>query len=228
MSVLTKIYINTNESKSLAYYIIQEYVTRTNYSGFIMVDYKNRIITDPNKQYIAQDFLGNIVFMSANSFQQNHRILSRQIRKCVNDLVKNYDNKSLLTLLLGGESYIYGLINSITCDFYTNSEDIYRDSIFNSKIYNIRLNSYLVDYNRVTITKNYEWCIINMSKLSIHLLDVLNRASINNIIIINCHSDDFWKKIKLLNNYYIVFRKQFICDKVKYYITVNLLTKKNN
>ena len=51
-----------------------------NYNGFVIIDcfdniYKKHI------NYLPQLFLKNYVFISSNSFQQNHYILSNQIRK---------------------------------------------------------------------------------------------------------------------------------------------------
>lgn len=65
-----------------------------------------------------------------------------------------------------------------------------------------------------------------MAKLHINLLNQINTRYYKYIIIINCHHDDFWKKIKLLTNFKIINRKQFIVS--NYFITVTLLEYKHD
>ena len=69
-------------------------------------------------------------------------------------------------------------------------------------------------------------CLINLSKLSKGLLNILNKNNYEKIIIISCHHDDFWNKINILKNYIIKNRRYFICEKLKYFITVSVFIKK--
>ena len=68
---------------------------------------------------------------------------------------------------------------------------------------------------------------MNLSKLNIHVIEEINKISFNKIIIINCHHDDFWNKTKRLTNYKLTCRKKFICNDLKYFITVNVFYRKN-
>ena len=55
----------------------------------------------------------------------------------------------------------------------------------------------------------------------------INNSSSNRLIIINCHHQDFWKKIKLLTNYKLIIRKKFIDYRSNYFITVNVFIRKS-
>ncbi len=192
---------------------------------FMILDSRFRTRKNKLDKYIPQIFNNYIVFISAQSFQQNNYFLSKQIRKFVSLYLQ--DN----ILCIGGESYLYTLsleeINNIT--FYTNSQSIYDDCIFNNNIYKKNIIpealSNLVDYNNYNFNKNikYDICLINLSKLNKNIINQIQ--NINKIIIISCHHDDFWKKAKF-PNHKLVIRKKFICDKMKYFITVNIFIKK--
>ena len=215
---LTKLYINSIESYNIAHPLIQNKIN-SNFNGFIIMDCFYRLYFNKQK-YIVQDFNKKLVFISSDSFQQSHYILSKQIRK----YIINKLNNNQITCI-GGESYLYGLTTNInTIHFYTNSQSIYDDCNYNNNIYRKQLFNNLVDYNKIESIIESDICIINLSTLNNNLLNKFNKTKL--IIIISCHHDDFWKKIKLLNNYYLESREYFICNKLKYFITVNILKKK--
>ena len=61
-------------------------------------------------------------------------------------------------------------------------------------------------------------------------MKVINNSNFKEIIIINCHHNDFWKKINLLSSYKLISRKKFITTKKYgqelYFITVNIFILK--
>jgi hypothetical protein len=206
-------------------FMILDYKYNKNDNIFMILDYKYNTRKNIFEKYIPQIFNNYIVFISAQSFQQNNYFLSKQIRKFVSLYLQ--DN----ILCIGGESYLYTLaldkINNIT--FYTNSQSIYDDCIFNNNIYKKNITPdgryNLVDYNNYIFNKDikYDICLINLSKLNKNIINQIQ--NINKIIIISCHHDDFWKKAKF-PNHKLVIRKKFICNKMKYFITVNIFIKK--
>jgi hypothetical protein len=223
--MLQKIVIDTTTNYNYVSKEIKEYIKKNiNFRGLIIVDYYGKININDNN-YIPQEFNNNIVFISSKSFQQNHIILSKQIRRYVSNIIKNYKN----LLCIGGESYLYGLTSNIFNLFnITNNKYIYNDIIFNTNYYKSNRNiiSSLVDYNNY-IPQEFNNCIINISTLNYNLITNINNLSnLNTIIIISCHHDDFWKKIKLLTNYKLISRKKFICYNLRYFITVNILIRK--
>ena len=184
-----------------------------NIKGNKILDYRWRTRID--EAYIPQYFNSKIVFQSFNSFQQNNKTLGKKIRlyvkKCIRTNIIN---------AIGGESYLYGMDkNSI---FYTNSISIYNDGIYNKY-----LNTKIINYNIDTIILQPVNTIINLSKLNTNLLIQINNSSSNRLIIISCYHKDFWKKIKILENYKLINRKRFIEYKSKYFITVNILIRKS-
>lgn len=218
MTLLTKININSKESIEYADIEIQNYINKNpKYSGLIIVDQFNRIHINNYDKFIPHNFMNNIIFISPNSFQQNHRILSNDIRRYVSSIIN--DKQNLMTI--GGESYIYGLVNKIPyINHLTNSIYIYNDSLLNSQYYNSNISNNYVNYNKINNIIYNHTILINLSTLNSNLLNVLNSSNAEEIIIINCNMNDFWRKIKLLYNYKITSRKQFVCDKLKYFITV--------
>ena len=170
---------------------------------------------------MATKFNNESVFISKNSFKQNSQI-AKQLRKYVDTHI-NYSNISAI----GGESYLYGLINKkIThINHYSNSESIVRDASLNNKFYKKKLYNSLINYNTFDKIKHADLLIVNLAKLNINLLNQINKRYYKQIIIINCHHDEFWKRLPLLSNYKLASRKQFITD--SYFITVNVLNNKN-
>ena len=161
------------------------------------------------------------VFISENSFKQNSQI-AIQLRKYVDSQI-NYNNISAI----GGESYLYGLTNKQVThiNHYTNSESIATDAYTNNKFYKKKLYNCLINYNTFDKIKHADLLIVNLAKLNINLLKQINKRYYKQIIIINCHHDEFWKRISLLSNYKLSSRKQFITD--SYFITVNVLNNRN-
>lgn len=167
------------------------------------------------------------VFISEESFKQNYQI-AKELRNYTNELLNsiNINQKYKNLISIGGESYLYGITNPIIryITNYTNSKFIYNDVILNNKIYKKNIINYLIDYNIYTYIKNGDILIINNSKLNINLLKIINTRFYKYIIIINCHHIEFWNRLKYLNNYKLLKRKQFITD--NYFVTVNLLKYK--
>ena len=188
-----------------------------NYDENRILDYRNitRIKTPNNESlcYVPQLFLGKIVFISFNSFQQNNKKLGDQIRRFVYNSIQTDTINAI-----GGESLYYDQTKK--CKVYTNSESIIKDAVYN-KYKNI----HLIDYNTDKIELLSKDTILNLSRLNTNLLTQINHSKSDKIIIINCHHKDFWKKIKLLTNYNIIQRKHFIDHKSKYFITVTILKK---
>jgi len=223
MGPLTKLFINTNTDIEYAHDTIQKYVNKTGYKGFIMVNINNKIIIDIETKYIHQKFNDYDVFISAQSFQQNHITISKQIRTYVKRLIKDINDITCI----GGESYLYGLTSNITKIFaYTNSSSIINDILYNYAFYKKILSANLCDYNNIEFIEPSNTCLINLSNLNSHLMKIINDTKFKNIIIINCHHNDFWKKYKLLSNYKIITRYKFISCLLGYFITVTNMRNK--
>jgi len=164
-------------------------------------------------------------FISKNSFSQ-HPIIRKELRSYVTLLISYYfrcleKNKLSNIVCIGGESYLFGLSNKFyKLIHYTNSKDIYNDVIINNKIYKKNIENYFIDYNTFQNIKNGNILIINLSKLNINILEQCNNRFYKFIIIINCHHEEFWKRVLLLKNYKIISRKQFIVT--TYFVTVTL------
>lgn len=184
-----------------------------NIIGNKILDYRLRTRID--EKYIPQFFNSNIVFQSFNSFQQNNLKLSKLIRK----FVKNCINTDKIQAF-GGESYLYTSNKSSCC--YSNSNSIYNDMLYNG-YKNIKL----VDYNNDKFVFSNNNIVLNLSKLNKNLMEQINNSFCNRLIIINCHHKDFWKKIKLLDNFKLSKRKNFIDYHMHYFISVNILIRKS-
>jgi hypothetical protein len=222
-SYLDKILVNSNESYNIASFPIKDYIDKyKNNQELLIVDYRFRARNQT--EMIPQIFNNNLIFISSNSFQQNHKVLKTKIRKYVMELLNNFKPQTILCI--GGESYLYGLMCQIPkITHYTNSKSIYLDSLFNSKLFSSQISNNLINYNIITFNKCFDYGVINLANLCSNLLKQINNLNIQKIIIINCHHNDFWKKIKLLSNYKIINRQYFVCDKLRYFLTVSILKK---
>ena len=165
-----------------------------------------------------------IIFTNKNAFRQNIKI-SKNLRYYVNNLITELNYKTLTTI--GGESIYFGLLNNEIKEIYsyTNNINIYNDIEINNKIYRKNIKNNQIDYNKYKKIQNNEMLIMNLPKLNINLMDQINKRFYKKIIIINCHHDNFWNRIKLLSNYRLKTRKQFLSD--KFFVTVNVLEYKN-
>ncbi len=222
MGPLKKLIINTDKDIIHATEPIQSYVCVNKYKGFIMTNAFDKIITNPKAQFISQEFNGSIIFISAQSFQQNNQALGNQIRKYVKNLV-THQNK---ITCIGGEAYLYGLTGLIpNVHVYTNSSSIYEDIEFNTKFFHSNCIAELCDYNKINQIEPSPVCLINLSNLNVNLVKLINTIHFDQIIIISCHHDDFWKKLKYLSCYKVILRKQFVAYTLGYFLTVNVLFK---
>ena len=235
MIIKTKINNYTNNLNYL-HIILKNYIIKNNHIGDITIDYNNKIRT--NKHNLIPFLLCNhIIFKYIDTFQQNNKLLANNIRKQVVYLSQDFDNITCI----GGESFIYPILlqnnnnnnnNNNKYNFYSNSNKLVLEAIHNFNIYfrnnNIHNNCKIINYNNnIEIHNNL---IINLDCLNTNLLKYINnKNNINNIIIINCKPNDFWKKIKLLHKYKLKKRYKFYVlnstYSQSYFITVNLLQK---
>lgn len=168
------------------------------------------------------NFLNELVFISENSFKQNIYV-AKKLRLYVSSLLIK---KNLTTL--GGEAYLIGLVNKNVEKIinYTNSKSILFDANFNNKFYRKIKQNLLIDYNTIDYLECNLQMLINLPNLNVNLMNIINKIStVNEIIIINCHQQNFWKRIKLLNNYKLISRKYFIDGIKGCFITVNILRR---
>lgn len=207
--MLVKLYLGL---RNLGVYPISEV---KDYEGFIILDCFDRIYRG-HKKYIPQLFCGKQVFISSQSFQQNHVRLRHEIRSYISRLLPRN------IIAIGGESYLYGMLNCENIVHYTNSKYIYDDCDFNNKFYRKKIDNNLIDYNFDKITQKYNFCLVNLSKLPIKLLKQLNDNLYFRLVVISCDQDDFWRKREYLGNYRLKERKKFVCWKIGYFITVNI------
>jgi hypothetical protein len=167
------------------------------------------------------NFLNEFVFISHNSFKQNKSI-AKKLRLYVNFLLI----KTNLTTI-GGEAYLIGIINKNVEKIinYTNSKSIFNDVNFNNKFHRKIKQNLLIDYNTINYLECNLQLLINLPNLNVNLMNIINKTKVDEIIIINCHHLNFWKRIKLLTNYKLISRKYFIDEIKGYFITVNILRR---
>jgi len=241
MIIKTKINNDTNNLNYL-HIILQQYIIKNNYIGDITIDYNNKIRT--NKHNLIPFLLCNhIIFKYIDTFQQNNKLLANNIRKQVVYLSQDFDNITCI----GGESFIYPILlqnnnnnknNKYKYNFYSNSNKLVLEAIHNFNIYcknnythnNCKIINYNNNNNIINNIQFYNNLILNLDCLNTNLLKNINNAhNINNIIIINCKPNDFWKKLKLLHKYKLKKRYKFYVlnstYSQSYFITVNLLQK---
>ena len=228
--VLIKTCITKNYNKfDILHNDIKKWLEKNStFEGLIIRNNFGNIYSD-NQPFIPHEFNGEIVFISAKSFIQNNYRLGNSIRKYVNQYLCNVSS----IVCFGGESYLYALTNNKIKHIchYTNNHSIFTDFNYNIKFITKRFSNIFndrINYNKLFFVPNYECCILNLSKLNVHIIKQINKTNFNKIIIINCHHDDFWKKIKGLSNYKLIIREKFICNDLKYFITVNVFYRKNS
>lgn len=154
-----------------------------------------------------EQYGNNSILQSKNAFIQNSEIKA-SLRKYVLSQIPTEH----AIVCIGGEAYAYGLVSQIKhVTNYTNNKYIYADCDSNAKIYiNKKVNNFMIDYNMYEQLYSGDVLIINLAKLNVHLMKHINNRFFKKIIIISCHHDDFWKKTRLLDNYTIKTRKQFL------------------
>jgi hypothetical protein len=206
--MLTKI---NNNNYILGHYLFNGKKPEDYNTDILMLDYRLRIRKDYN---IPIKFIDKVFIVNKNSFIQNN-INGNNLRKDIINKLKFNNIEKIITI--GGEAYLYGVYLNINTINITNNINIYNDA----NRHNLLGNNY-VDYNKIKSISNKNQCIIvNLSKLVVNLLNIINKSQIKLLIIISCHHDDFWKKIKYLSNYKLVQRKQYIYE--HNFITVNFL-----
>lgn len=206
---MQKLYIDKS-SFHLACDEIKEYAFKNNYTGQIIMD-ANRVIHTETGVY-PHEFINKTLLISSASFTQTSIYLAKTLRQMVLSLIP----KVPITCI-GGESYGYGILVSDFV-FYTNNHNILMDCERNGGT-----ECYLIDYNKPVLEKvNREFCILNLTKLVKELLILLNESKILQILIINCHEDDFEKKIHLLSNYSIDSRVFVECPVSKIRVSITI------
>jgi hypothetical protein len=203
--MLTKI---NNNNYILGHYLFNGKKPEDYNTDILMLDYRLRIRKD---YLIPIKFIDKVYMVNKNSFIQNN-INSNNLRKDIINKLQYYNLQNIITI--GGEAYLYGVYLNIITINITNNINIYNDA----SRHNLLGNNY-VDYNKIKSIPNNQCIIINLSKLIVNLLNIINKSQIKLLIIISCHHDDFWKKIKYLSNYKLVERKQYIYE--NNFITVN-------
>jgi hypothetical protein len=192
---------------------------------YITLDYKNRIRKDKDV-LIPFQYNKHIIFKYIDTFQQNNSLLAKNIRNYIINYIinyivgeSNYNNYNEITCI-GGDSYVYlkMIPHIINSNYYSNQDKLKFEADFNLD----KKTNYTINYNKVEALDMYSTVIINLSKLNSNLMTILNKnKNIETIIIINCDHTDFWKKIKLLDTFKIIKRKQFITH--NYFVTVTIL-----
>lgn len=150
----------------------------------------NKIVKLNKIKHIPIHFYKDIyIWKKINTFNQNNKYNASTIRKYVISLLKDSHSKNIIGI--GGESYCYFYcLDYKHFTFFSNNIDIIDDYNFNSKKYllceNIDVFHRKIDYNKKI---NY-YCegdiIINLSTITLNIIDFLNNNNFNNIIIINC------------------------------------------
>lgn len=196
---------------------IKDYlINNPNFKGYISLDYKFRVRTNVIGM-IPLNINNKFIFKYQDTFQQNNLDLRNKIIKIIKNYLINVDEISCI----GGESYIYMIINSIKGNYYCNQEKLKQEADFNLKTNQ----NFLIDYNKIIKLKLNNLLILNLSKLNTNLLNIINQnQKVKLIIIINCHHQDFWKKIKHLSNFKL--NKRIYLTDFNYFITVNIFYQK--
>jgi hypothetical protein len=232
--------VNIIDSKIYDYWhpFIREYIlNNAYYTGYITLDYKN-MIRIKKDVLIPFQYNKHIIFKYIDTFQQNDSLLAKNIRHYIINYIgcnynknnyNNYNNYNEITCI-GGDSYVYlkMIPHIINSNYYSNQDKLKFEADFNLD----KKTNYTINYNKVEELDTYSTVIINLSKLNSNLMTILNKninininkkinKKIETIIIINCDHIDFWKKIKLLDTFKIIKRKQFISH--DYFVTVTLL-----
>jgi len=219
--------VNIIDSKIYTYWhpFIRDYILNNSYyKGYITLDYKNRIRIDKDV-LIPFQYNKHIIFKYIDTFQQNNSLLAKNIRNYIINYIINYIvhecNYNEITCI-GGDSYVYlkMIPHIINSNYYSNQDKLKFEADFNLD----KKTNYTINYNKVEALDMYSTVIINLSKLNSNLMTILNKnknKNIETIIIINCYHTDFWKKIKLLDTFKIIKRKQFITH--DYFVTVTIL-----
>ena len=94
--------------------ILQNYLFNKNFKGNISLDYKNRIRIDNN--IIPFEICKKIIFKYNCTFQQNNSSISNKIRNYVLENITDFN----YILSIGGESYIYPIINKKNYTYFSN------------------------------------------------------------------------------------------------------------
>ncbi len=178
------------------------------------------------------EYYNKIVYISDTSFKQNVNIsknINKEIKILINEIIKKINKNTCNITCIGGEAYILSMLNNNVSFIYnyTNSKSIHYDASFNNVFYQKIIVNELVNYNIYNHYISADILMINLARLNQNILKNVNNFvnGYEYIIIINCHHDDFWKKIKILNKYKLIKRFKFLTD--LYFVSINLLIKKN-
>ena len=202
--------------------------------GFLYYNrYQKRVYVEQGR-YIPDYFIGDrIAFQSSQSFQQNHIHLGPPIRKSVLEHLSNNWKDEILCI--GGESYLYGLFMEGVKKMWhwTNSQYIHEDCQFMSTFYQKEKEvvSCQIDYSKFSldfIPLSCSIVCINLAHLPSTICEVLRDCKwIETIVLVHCHGDEFWRKVKKYwkGQYWIQKREQYVCEHLHYMITVNIFQR---
>ena len=147
------------------------------------------------------------MYISIESFQQN-KLIAKQLRKDVSRLITNQSVCSI-----GGESCIIALSSNVKyINHYTNNKFIYKDAEYNNKFYKKIKSNNLIDYNTIKELEESDILLLNLPNLNINLMKIINNCYFKKIVLITCHADNFWKRVKILTNYNIKKRKNYTTE----------------
>lgn len=172
-------------------------------------------------------YFNKIIYKSIDSFDQNNKFISNNIRKTVLSYIYYSNSKNIIGI--GGEYYLYFV--NLKKDLYiglSNHQSIINDANYNMELY--KINNYynhLVNYNNTSyysfINKSIEYdCIINLISFPITVINLLNNLNISNLIVIFCK--DFKIITDKLTNYKLIKINRFI--NINSFITIGLFRKK--
>jgi hypothetical protein len=172
--------------------------------------YQNKIYHLKNKTRVPVEFKNLIFYKDLDSFDQNDFSIKNKLRNQVVQLLNNNFNTNInpkIDLIgIGGEFYLYfPFLNYQNYYGYTNHHTIYQDAIYNSKLYNIDSQNFLVDYQtfNLTLTQKSD-VLINLFKINQSVYQFINQnlCLINKLVIVACQEVNLKKINKKLSKIY--------------------------
>jgi c-di-AMP phosphodiesterase-like protein len=202
------------------------------YSGYVELDYSDRVIINKDRKLVGQYILRDIYFISSVSFRQNNKIMMKNIDKKVqyylDTIHDNIHDNMYNMVMIGGSSYYYSFNRQYKSrHFYANRESSLLDCKVNSDIYchnnmmninYIKNKVYDHDYEDNTIL------LINLRKLDDTLIESINNnyKKIKYIISIFCKIPEHNKFQIMLPHHKPIKIKSYIDHHTKQLFSVSL------